>query len=534
MKQKLFFIIFAIGLIVVSCAKRGMPTGGPKDETPPYFVSSSPKNESTDFDEKKIRINFNKYVKLQNLFNQLIISPPMENAPEITPMGGATKFINIKIKDTLRKNTTYILNFGNSIVGNNEGNVLKDFKYVFSTGDYIDSLKVSGRIEEAFSHETDKNVSVLLYEVNGKFTDSIIYKENPKYISNTLDSTAFNFTNLKKGKYLMVALKGSSATSYKYNPKTMKIGFVNEPITLPTDSTYTIKLFKEELPLNVYRPKEEYQGKLDFGYEGNVKDLKIDVTSNVPSDFEYFINKEVDKDTLNYWFKPYEGIDSLSFDVSKGKYQENYTVKLRTKKNDSLKITNNVSKVLHLNDTLSFSSNIPLSAIDSTKFELFEKDSIKVTDKNIYLSKSKNKLFIDFEKRQNESYRLNILPDAIEDFFGEKNDTIQLAFKTKSVEDYGNLFLDIEGIKEYPIIVQLLDQKYNVLKTILSDKEETLKFDKLEQDTYLVRIIMDTNGNGKWDTGNYLEKVQPEEIYYYKAKIKIRPNADIFEKIILN
>ncbi|WP_196891316.1 Ig-like domain-containing protein [Aureivirga marina] len=533
MKQRLFYIIFAVTLLAVSCAKRGMPSGGPKDETAPYLVSASPNNETVNFDSKKVRINFNKYVKLQDLFNQLIISPPMENMPEITPVGSATKFINIKINDTLAKNTTYIFNFGNSVVGNNEGNILHDFKYVFSTGNYIDSLTVSGNVVDAFDRETEKNVSVLLYEVNNKFTDSIIYKENPKYISNTLDSTYFQFTNLKAGKYVMVALKGGSQNSYKFNPKTMKIGFVSEPVTIPTDTMYTIKLFKEELPLQVYKPKEEYQGKLDFGYEGNADSLQIDVISEVPSDFTYFITKEKEKDTLNYWFKPYEGIDSLSFNVHKKEYAEDFTVKLRTKKIDSLNVTNNVTRDLHLKDTFNISANIPLISVDTTKIQLFEKDSVEVTQKNIYLSKDKINLYIDFKKKQNENYKIDFLPGALKDFFEETNDTLQYRFQTKSIADYGNLFLDIEGVEKYPIIVQLLDENDNVLQTILSDKMETIKFDQLEQNSYALRIIIDENKNGKWDTGSFLNKEQPEEVFYYNSKIKIRPNADIFEKVIL-
>ena len=145
--MKFRFLHFIYGLIILvmlySCARRGRPIGGEKDIDAPILISATPDHKSVNFDTKKIRINFNEYIKLEDVNKQLVISPPMENQPIISPVGTASKFINIKILDTLKENTTYTLNFGNSVKDNNEGNVLEQFKYVFSTGNYIDSLNVS-------------------------------------------------------------------------------------------------------------------------------------------------------------------------------------------------------------------------------------------------------------------------------------------------------------------------------------------------------------------------------------------------------
>ena len=192
-----------VACIFINCANRGNPNGGEKDTDPPKILNAYPKNYTTNFKGNEIKIVFNEYIKIKDLQKQLIISPPMQTQPEIMPQGGASKFISIKIFDTLQPNTTYAFNFGNSIEDNNEGNPFSFYRYVFSTGTYIDSLKVSGTITDAYKRSPATFVSVMLYEVDSTFTDSIIYKTPPKYITNTLDSlTTFTLKNVKEGNYL--------------------------------------------------------------------------------------------------------------------------------------------------------------------------------------------------------------------------------------------------------------------------------------------------------------------------------------------
>ena len=140
--KKLICLVAILSLIIVSCAKRGTPSGGPLDKTAPILLKASPENYSINFSGNEIRLNFDEYVKLKDVNKQLIISPPLKTIPTIVPQSGASKFIKIKILDTLQPNTTYSFNFGNSIVDNNEENPFPFFKYVFSTGSEIDSLQV--------------------------------------------------------------------------------------------------------------------------------------------------------------------------------------------------------------------------------------------------------------------------------------------------------------------------------------------------------------------------------------------------------
>ena len=183
MPKYIFRLLFLFSLLITaSCAKRGNITGGDKDTIAPVLTASFPKNLSTNFTAKEIVLNFDEYVKMKNVNKQLIVSPPLKYPPEILPMN-ASKKITIKIKDTLQPNTTYSLNFGQSIEDNNEGNPYSQFKYVFSTGSYIDSLKLNVKVKDALEKKTDNFVSVMLYEINEKYTDSTIYKETPNYIT---------------------------------------------------------------------------------------------------------------------------------------------------------------------------------------------------------------------------------------------------------------------------------------------------------------------------------------------------------------
>ena len=201
----IFFLCFCV--IFTHCAKRGFPEGGPKDESQPVLVNANPKENSINFDEKRIRLFFDEYIKLEDFRKQLVVSPPIEKSLySISPQSGASKYIQIDINDTLPRQQTYVFNFGQSVIDNNEGNVLPFFKYVFSTGNYIDSLKISGNIKNSFKREDEKFISILLYPFDENFSDSIIYNSIPTYVGSTLDSTYFEISNLKKGKYLLIGI----------------------------------------------------------------------------------------------------------------------------------------------------------------------------------------------------------------------------------------------------------------------------------------------------------------------------------------
>ncbi len=527
----LFLGFLFVILLLSDCAKRSRPTGGDKDEDAPVLIKANPPHFTIDFKEKEIKIYFDEYIKLKDLYTQLIVSPPLKNQPVISPIGVPSKYISIKITDTLKENTTYTFNFGQSVTDNNEGNVLNNFKYIFSTGPIIDSLKISGTVKDAFQIEPDKSITVLLYEFNEGYTDSVIYKEKPLYVASTLDSTIWEISNIKAGEYMLLALSDKSK-NYKFNPKEDKIGFVKKHITVPSDTSYTINLFKEILPYRLTRPSEVSKGFIQFGYEGVADSLKIEALS-VPVDFKNFSNFEKDKDTLNYYFTGNKN-DSIQFKVLNNSFVDTVVVKLRKKVIDSLSISSSASSVLHFKDTFKLKSNTPIVRIDTTKINFIDQDSLPMKYAT-QISKDKTEISFDFKKEYDAKYAIKILPEAITNFYGHKSiDTLKYVLKTKKEIDYGKLYLTLQGVKRYPIKVQLMSEKGKVFDEIYATKEQQYNFLNIVPGKYMVRVIYDDNENKKWDTGNFLLKTQPEEVIYIHTILNIRANWDLIEPFFLN
>ena len=524
-------LLIIIGLLFAQCANRGTPSGGEKDVTPPVIVKSEPENYSTNFTAKEIKIYFDEYIKINDLQKQLIISPPMDPEPEVTPLGSASKYITIKIFDTLQPNTTYAFNFGESIVDNNESNPYPYYRYVFSTGSHIDSLQVNGRIEDAFDNTPETFVSVMLYEVDSTFTDSIIYKQKPKYITNTLDSSStFLLDNLKTGKYLLVALKDENS-NYTFQQKEDKIGFKKEFIEVPKDTSYVLSLFKEVTDFNAARPKLVSGNKIAFGFEGDYENMSINVLSNVPESFENSIIKDAKTDSLYYFYKPDIKLDSLVFQVTNKTYVDTFTVRMRTLAKDSLVITAKSQTTLKLDEDFAITANNPLADFDTSKISIMAKDSSSVAFATDFEAIA-NSYSFKFDKQEQNTYKIQLLPGAIKDFFGAENDSLNFTVRTRALSDYGNLRLTLQNA-EYPVIVQLVSQQGDVKAELYSTKPEPLDFVNISPAKYLIRVIYDSNGNKKYDTGNYLKKIQPERVSYYPEEFEIRTNYDYIETFIL-
>ncbi|WP_166960794.1 Ig-like domain-containing protein [Yeosuana marina] len=524
-----FIFIVVIGLIFINCANRGTPQGGDKDITPPKILKSEPENFSTNFKGKEIKIYFDEYIKIKDIQKQLIISPPMKTLPEITPFSSASKSITIKIFDTLQPNTTYAFNFGNSISDNNEGNLFPYYRYVFSTGDYIDSLTVNGQIFDALDKKPDTFVSVGLYEVDSTFNDSIIYKENPKYVTNTLDSaTTFSIQNIKAGTYMLYALKDANQDN-KFQQKTDKIAFYNHFITVPTDSTYNLRLFSENLDFRSFRPQNIAGQKIVFGYEGDYEHMHIDLLSDTPEDFKHRITKDEKTDSLYYWYAPKIEADSLVFKVTNKDFEKDYTVNLGDKKRDSLTIKATPTGAIRVDEDLKVSGSIPFTAFDASKITIMDKDSTLVDYTTTFDTITNNYIF-NFKKTEDNTYKIQVLPEAFTDLFDTKNDTLNFNVKTKKSSEFGYARFTLVNAT-YPIIFQLVNEKGDVQYEQYSSKQEILDFLNLTPGKYTIRVIFDTNGNKKFDTGNYLKKIQPERVSFFK-EIEIRADWGYPETLV--
>lgn len=529
LKKHSRYFCLLLTVVLIGCAKRGSISGGLKDTIAPVLKSSVPKNYSTDFKGQTIRLTFDEYIKLKNANKQLIISPPMEKAPEITP-NVASKYINIKINDTLQPNTTYSFNFGKSIEDNNEGNPYPQFKYVFSTGSYIDSLSLKGKIKDAHEKKPEESVTVALYEVNEKFNDSVIYKQVPRYIGNTPDSlSTFVLENLKAGKYLLVALKDVNS-NYKFNPKEDKIGFHKEYITIPNDTVYELELFKEVLPFKANKPTQASGNRLLMGYQGNPDGVKA-AFKKAGQPLDVIVTKFAGKDSLQLWYKPIKldasvKTDSLQISIQKDKYAEDFNVKFKNQKVDSLGFAPNFKGVLPLREKFAITSTIPIAKFDASKMQLINKDSVAIAFKTDY-DVMKQQVLFDFAKDPLQKYKLRLLPGALIDYIDRENDTLAYSFETKNVSDYGNLVIKLENVKQFPIIVELTDSKGNVLYSEYSESAAKIDFNLVAPTLFTLRVIYDGNKNAVWDTGSFLEKRQSEEVIYFPKEIDVRANWDV-------
>ena len=446
----------------------------------------------------------------------------MDPEPQITPQGSASKYITIKILDTLLENTTYAFNFGESIVDNNEENPYPYYRYVFSTGETIDSLQVQGVMMDALDRKAETYVSVMLYEVDSTFTDSVIYKQKPKYITNTLDSTTvFRLENLKAGKYLMVALKEENA-NYTFQPKTDKIGFVKSFIDVPTDSVYNIKLFKEELNFKITRPSLLSGQKIAFGYEGSPDNLNIELLSNVPDEFQSQITKDSERDSIYYWYKPKLELDSLLFKVANGDYIDTLTVRIRDLVNDSLEVNAIIKTNLLFTEDFKLTANNPITDFDQTKSSILNKDSLNV-DFKYSLEGYTNQATFEVEKEENQGYNYQFLPGAFTDFFGNTNDTLNYSLRTRTYADYGDARITLSNAT-YPVIVQLINDRNEVKYEHYATDNSPIEFRHVQAGIYYLRVIFDANKNKKYDPGNYLLKRQAERVSYDSEPLEIRAN----------
>ena len=533
--KNLVYILFSL-IILFGCAKRGTPTGGPKDSIPPVLVNASPKLNSTNFDSEEIRLTFDEWIKLDKVQDQLIISPPLEKSSyEIKPLSGVTKKVFLKFLDSLAPETTYTINFGNSIQDNNENNPLTFFSYTFSTGETIDSLYIRGNTKDAFSQESDEFISLQLYRVDSLFKDSIIFNDKPTYISNTLDSTNYKFQNLKEGKYLLIALKDVD-NNYFFDPFYDKIGFLDSLITLPRDSVIDLKLFKEETEIIWDKPHFINSEKIGFGYYGKLDLDKIKIESNIPDSVNYVFIKEKETDTLNLWLSR-NSFDSLNFSLIETDTIKLTTVKFDRKRDsliDSLNISPKTVNVIHLKESFKISSNIPLNKIEDSLITIRDIDSL-IIPFTTSINDRLDEIDIDFEVSPSDDYSIFIKPRAIKDIRGTENDTLQYNVVSQTLEDYGNVFLDVITNNDSKYILHLIDSSSNIIREFNNvNSNSTIIFDYIRPGKYTFRLIEDLNSNDIWDTGNYLKQVQPEPVYYFPSELDVRANWDLNETFNLN
>lgn len=529
-KSGKYFLSFLIMVSLTQCARKSIPTGGLKDTLPPIMINASPKMNTVFFDKEKIIITFDEFIKLKDISKQLIISPPLElDKYKVKPQGTVAKKIQIQLLDSLKKGTTYTFNFGESIVDNNEDNPLPFFRYALSTGPIIDSLEIRGKVTDAYERITEPYTSIHLYPVDSTYSDSTIFLKKPFYVTSTLDSVIYNFKNLRPDTYEIIAIKDVGG-NYLFDQNIDKIGFLEKPITLPGDSVINFRIFKE-IPNQFWtRPFFINTNQIGFGYYGEADRDAIEVKSKVPRNFRYLINKNRETDTLNFWFRG-DKLDSLKFAIKEEDTTRLFNVKFKKELRDSLEISVITKSIMGLLDSFKIESNLPLVKINLDLINIKGLDSLSVPYK-ASLDKNYDRLSLFYDWLPNDNYKIELLPNALIDFWGNTHDTLRFSAKTKPIEDYGNIFLQILREDKDPFVLELVNLKGESLRRLdVSNESDFYEFKYLLPGNYLFRYIKDKNGNKKWDTGNYLKKIQPEMVYYSPDTIDLRANWEINQRL---
>lgn len=510
-----------------SCASQSSPIGGPRDTVPPSLDTSFPPNFTTNFQSKTIELIFDEYINLKNANQQILMSPLLESKPEIKLKG---KTIFIEFKDSLQQNSTYTISFGSSIADFREGNANKNFKYIFSTGSYIDSLSFSGHIRKTLTGEPEKDLFVALYAITDSTVnlDSLPFKNIPTYYSFTDEEGHFTMDYLKSGKFMFLGFDDPEG-DFKLNGNEKIIAFSNKIInTIESNGKLDAFSFEPLSDLRYYGARHQGFGKITFGFNKKPKNLNIKILGS-DSILKLFPNEEAD--SFSYWFKSPESLDSLAFLISTESKQNDTTlVFLRSYEASKLKIDRKFSQVKK-GDTLLFYSNIPIVSMDTSKMRMIRgSDTFSLQfypSSNPFSFKIKNLL------SQKPALSVVFLANSFTGINGETNDSTSLKFKNLKQEDLGTLDFKVVAFSSENLVLEIYGSKNELLQSRRFNDSIALKLKRFFPGKYRARVIFDGNNDGLWTTGNLKNKIQAERIIEYKEEIEIRANWDLELKWIM-
>jgi len=526
-----FLGLFLIAVLIYGCAAMKSPEGGPRDETPPKVLKMTPENLTTNFNAKKIIIEFDEYIKLNNEFKEFSISPELEKVPELR---AKLRRLEITLPDTLEKNTTYTLNFGKSIVDLNEANELKNFNYAFATGPTLDSLSISGNVTNALTGEAELEATVFILPLS---RDSLFGKKRAPIFTLTDSSGNFKLNNLKKDTYKIYALKEKNGDRI-YQQISDELGFIKEPFVLDKNiDSIRLFVFKEVASeFRVNDRKLNADGSIFMSFNKPLPNPDLTVISPSSVDQGKFFQFNKTKDSVNLW------LADLSFDSVKvavkneGKILD--TVKFTRSKRDTYNRVVNITDNLeggNLNPykDLTISFNFPVKSIDESKILLLE-DSIPRKFTLVKDSTNFLKYHIKYKWRAKEQYILLVRENAVNVMFDAKNKEIKKTFTLADAGDYGSLTLTVETpdtAKSY--ILEIVNKDNQIISSHPITKKTIVKLTNYKQGIYFGRIVYDTNKNGIWDTGNLKLSTQPEAIWYNTKELSIRANWDRAEVVTI-
>ena len=530
------FTCAAFLFLLVSCAQQVSPNGGDKDVASPKIVKSFPENFSTDYKGNSITLTFDEYVHLKDINNQLIISPPLEKPPQTRIKG---KSLIIDFEDKLLDSTTYTFNFGSAVSDITENNTLDSNLFVISTGTFLDSLTISGKVESAFLIKPEKDIYVMLY---ANTEDSVPYKEKPSYITKTKEGGAFQISNIKSGTYRAFALKDLN-NNFIFDQPTEQIAFADSLLVIDTNMVLNFLLFEEALEKQYLKKSfAEQYGKFSFVFNRPVEEIEVLPIGHTFKKSWFIEEASLKRDTVSYWLTDLEGLDTLTLRINDNKTIADTTViaigkkesKVKAKRGNNtaeplqLLVTNNSNaSTFNLNKNLMLQLSHPI--IDYNLSKIILSRGVDTLDfEGLFNDKTLRRFELKHAWMEDSAYQVFIPPGTFHDIFGLTNDTVSINVKTRPLKYYGNLKLKYDILnRDHNYIVLLMDEKENIIAENTIKGNEIVNYSFLEPKSYKLKIIYDTNNNGRWDTGNYLKKQAPEKVIYYQEAITVRSNWDM-------
>lgn len=582
--KSLYYIFIIIAAAVMySCANIGNPSGGPIDKTPPIFMRSNPTPNAVNVKDRKIEIFFDEIVTLKDPSTKIIVSPAQTEMPRMSALG---RKVTVELVDSLLPNTTYTIDFSNSIQDNNEGNAIDNFAFAFSTGSVIDSMRVSGYVLDSRTLEPMQSVVVGL---QSNLADSAFHKEKLQRVALTNDRGQFTIRNVSSGSYHIFALKDLDR-DYKFGNPTEDIAFLDS-IIVPSigsreaaDTVYndlneidTIMratrpaYFPNDILLSMFNEdrKSQYLANnlrvdstrisLTFAAASDtLPSLSIVGRNDVPDQW-YTLERSQTNDTLTYWIRPPHlvsadtlmvattylrtdtasnlswGTDTLKFTFQRQKAKK----KKKNEETDSLEQI----RFMELHPLANGTQEVyaPLLLQTGTPIERYSREAFHLqrklqNDTTFYPAEiksialrdstlSRRDLMLKVDWEPGAAYTLAVDSLAMTDIYGLQTKPLKVDFNVRKMEEYGNIVFNIPAVRD-SAIVELLDgtEKIVLRAPVKSHRAELLN---LLPGKYYARLFIDRNGNGKYDTGNYDMHLQPEETVYYPGAINLKKNWDV-------
>jgi len=532
-------------LFVSSCADERPPSGGRKDSIPPKLKAAEPTNKSLNFQSDKIKLHFSEFIQQTLDPKEILISPPLNKKPKISVDG---KTVTVVFKSKLKENTTYTINFGDAIKDINEGNILKNFTYVFATGPILDSARISGTVTNMAESNSLSDIVISLYPVDS--TNGILHS-TPFYFSKTDKNGSYTIDNVHSGTYNIYALKDQNQ-NYKYDQADELIGFVDSTVTL-TDSS------KARVSLSVFlsgsnRPKFTdalgiAPGKVLIAYNAPIKTLKLN-SDLLSSNDVVEINDR--KDSITYWYSyPYKKkmllslvandtisdsatVDLKSFDKDSTNNDKKYSLSIESQvtRQDTSRKTIAIKPILSPFKPILLTFSRPVDSIDANKRLLVINDSTSKKDSVVFSldKKTRRHFTMDYPQLEKTPYTLLIPDSAFQDHFGWWNKKITYRWNSDSYDNYGNMILKLKfDHPEKYYVLKILDQDNKPIESFyyVGNQEKTITIKNVKVGMYHLQAIDDSNQNGEWDSGDFTKKLQPEKIINFRDSYEVKGNWDL-------